>query len=485
MPGRRPGLLPTAILVSAMLAGCSGGGDGPTADTQDAVAADAPGTQDPAPTTGSLKQASAGTATEAAQGNGEIRGRVQDNGDLPVAAATVAVLGTEATTRTDPEGAFAFANVTPGKHRLRVDSADYVAHEGDVVVEAGRVTEVVITVVPPAGQDAGALPHLHDLWGGKTTLLLADVAVTADDLVLAPNAIKDWPVQLPEQRPDGQPAVVPPGTAEMKVTVTWDPDDITLPRVGLRYETAANDTQYDLPRQASGVPWVIPVKPGENDHGHQRFTLWQFTLFSAGKRGSTDTQSDAALVDGSFAVRIELTRGDLPVDPPHPMHWNGSTEIELRPFAKVSQSLRHAPQACPHVTRLLLDEERVVPPGTGQLRIRFTYKHNTVPPTTPGEPVWRLTWKSADLHPTLTPTGEYAAGAPATPGTVQEFVIPVEPHQADAYYQTKSNWAFAATTGDPLLDECSPGSLGVNFTPQPALSMSFQLEVIAEQAVEP
>lgn len=477
---------PALLMASLALAGCLGDGGG---KPRDADLDDAPSGSleqqvlDPPPAAeGGLQQSQAGVA-QAAPGNGEIRGLVYDVGEVPVAGAVVALLGTEATATSGPEGAFRFVNVSAGRHTLRVDAADYVAHEGAVDVVPGRVTEVLVRVAYPPGQDAGSRPHLHDYWGTDTTITLVDAAIVVDALVVGANSQLAWDVPIPDDRTDGRPALVFPATANVTVTVAWDAQDIMLPAVGVRWRTAANDTQYESPLQPPGQPFTIPVLPVEADNGHQLFSLWTFQIYSGSRQHPSS--HTPGLADGEFNVRIDVAKGQLLADPPHPDHWGTNDTLVVRGWGKVTGMLVAAPEACPTAHRFAMDEDAIVPPGTLTLAIRFHWQPATLPSGHPGERAWTLLAKPADLPPDA-PLSSYTPLQPSGgQGTDLQYAVPLSQAQADAFYQSKSNWLFAAVTADAALESCatSDAGLALNLGGLAPLFTRFQLEVVAQKAM--
>lgn len=429
---------------------------------------------------------------------GEIRGRVVDDVQLPVADAAVSVLGTEAIVRTDGNGSFRFLDVPAGSHTLRVESADYRPEESVVAVKAGRITEVTLVVVGFEDRGPGYRPHQHDLWGSDELVVLMDdeldmrenskflsgrpVLAEAYETAVAPNQNISWEIPIPAARADGRPAIILPGTATVTVTVTWDAQDITLSKMGLRYENAASADPHWLAPRASGVAFTIPVGAGEADHGHQSFTLWNFFLYSGNHPQIPGFQP--AVAAGAFHVRIDLAKGVLGVDPPHPNYWNESTSIVVRNFTTLYSITVTAPEACESTARFIADDAMIVPPGTQQLRMRLHWQHATLPSGYPSERSWTLRWKPADLHPSETAVADYQTQPPSGgSGATLEYTVPVQPAQTDAYYQTKSNWAFAATTANAALGQCSASGtgLGIATTGVQALFTRFQLEVIADK----
>jgi hypothetical protein len=120
-------LLATAVLVSLLVAGCTG--------------AQAPATANPVPTRAPDGQFNDDT--------GAIVGQVVDPEFLPVADAELLVLGTDLRTRTALDGSFSISFVPPGNHKLVAAKLGYHSGQAQVKVEAGQKTDLVEVVLTP------------------------------------------------------------------------------------------------------------------------------------------------------------------------------------------------------------------------------------------------------------------------------------------------------------------------------------------------
>lgn len=110
------GILVVTILALTGLAGCAEEGIEPTDETE---------------------QVFDELETQATDETGVIRGVVLDPTIVPVVEATVAIIGTEQSTLTNENGAFAFEGLEPGTYFLDVSKVGYNATQSSVTVEAG------------------------------------------------------------------------------------------------------------------------------------------------------------------------------------------------------------------------------------------------------------------------------------------------------------------------------------------------------------
>ncbi len=89
--------------------------------------------------------------THAAPATGAIQGRILTPAGGPARGATIAVLGTRLSTRSNPEGGFTLAGVPPGRHELIITGEGYqpVQVEG-VEIEAGQLAWLPAQQMQPA-----------------------------------------------------------------------------------------------------------------------------------------------------------------------------------------------------------------------------------------------------------------------------------------------------------------------------------------------
>lgn len=433
-----------AVLVAVVLAGCSSGGERrPTGGvdtgridqtilpTGDEVAGDA--------------QVTDGGKAEAAPGNGEIRGTVKDDAGLPVEDALVSLIGTEDSAVTDVQGAFRFANVTSGDHTLRITPGEvFRVHEGVVDVEAGRVTLVTITLVPVDGRGPGYRPHLHDYWGDKTEIVLFDTALDwgkagfpgygpAGDALsrsYSANAGTYLYFRIPE-RDDGLPAIVVPGTAQVRFTIAWDESEVDVDRFVLGFQPGDNKYR-EQPPATNGAEATVDIDAEDADNGHQGFSLWGFRI-------KPEARTPPVTILGLIHIKAILVKGHVPVDPPHEDFWGANATSLVRTWDTPATVASNC-CADTHVTALP-DPKRLVPPGTGSLDIRMGFML-TRAPGTPADLTWELLAKPADLRPDA-PLSAYLALTPASESAnLKVYNVPIAATQTDAYYQVDSNWVF-------------------------------------------
>jgi hypothetical protein len=271
--------------------------------------------------------------------------------------------------------------------------------------------------------------------------------VTAYHTVQHPNQGDSVWIPTPTSDDLAQPPIVVPGTGSIDVTFTWDPTEVTVPKIGLAYRTAASTTLNSLPGSGSPASWNIPVQANETDNGHQAFTLWEFYLVYENDATASPTTWRPAVVAGPVHITIKLNKDPSGVrfEPGHVDHWGDKTEMPL-PIQKdangnlVMYSANGGTITASHF--VFLEDGAIVPPGTTRMSIRFTWDSSSA--TIPGEKDLRLGWRSADQPPGPSRGAEqyYRSGAVSCGARCLLYDFTLEGGQTDGYYQQKSNWAF-------------------------------------------
>lgn len=451
-----------ALVLAALLAGCTGGKTGTStgvgAGHLDQQFVDAGSSAASTGTAGSP-----GTGAPPKPGLGTIEGTIVDDGNLTLPGAGVSLLGTQLYATSGKHGEFRFADLKPDVYGLRVQAPAFQVYEGKVTVQSGKVSKVTVTMVPNDSRGPGYRPHVHDYWGRDTQVTLMDDDVdlrqpTSESagsnptefsaLVTTeyPNENHTMYFHLPtEERNDGRPPLVLPYTKELQVTVTWDPADVQVKQFGIGYTpaSASRTTYFNLHPHASGDPWAIPLQPKDTDNGHQYFTLWKFSIWTANAYGQTASFTPET-IQGPIRIKVVLVKGDVSVDPPHADNWNGTTSFVARSGATEFNYLT----VCCTASNInaALDKGRLVPPGTNKMHIKLTWTTkngaNEVPPS-PADGDWVVSWKPASMDPNQYGPPDYKTAAAASSGTrVKEWEVPVASTDTDAFYQTSSNWLF-------------------------------------------
>jgi hypothetical protein len=481
MTSRLPAAAAASLLTLLLLAGCASpdaktDGGLSTGKTEQTIL-DPPGKG--GEVAGS-SQSVAGGKAEAAAGNGEIRGVVQDDAGLAVAEALVSRIGSEASATTDVDGAFRFTNVSAGTHLLRVTASEvYRVHEGEVTVVQDRVTLVTITLVPVDGRGPGYRPHLHDYWGDREELVLLEEPIDWADspgcgtdytkygpagTVITggyqPNNSNWWRCfSIPES--GDTPPIVLPGTKQLRFSATWG-DDVDVDRFVFGYHSPAMQAgsfQVIDDAVGQGEETTLDVTPEMADNGHQLFSLW-------GMRIKPEPRTQPMTILGPIHVKIVMVKGELPVDPPHEDFWGGNTSLLVRAWDPPKSGVT----LCCSDFHMMLppDANLIVPPGTLALRMRFSVVLGQASGT-PADGEWDLLAKPANLAPG-TPLEDYRVLEPeGTSGGVQTYLLRLDPSETDAFYQKQSNWMFAARATTDLAE-------GMQETQH-----HFRLEAIAEK----
>lgn len=399
---------------------------------------------------------------------GAARIQVKDSAGLALEGARVQLIGTQHFGNTDPEGRIAFVNITAGEHTLRVERTGFAVHEEPLQINASALVTAEVFLLPTTS--GGFRPHVHDLWGGSTQHIMFDgpfdytTSSSDSDVVFGPvdplirstvHANRNESTSLalvpvPEQV-DGGPNLVFPGAASIDVTVSWDTDDSTLERVGVAVAEPDDSKPKYFARKASGSTWTIPVGPdgfGLSDVGHQRYTFWDFYLYPGNNFGQP-TQWTPGLVTGPFQVTITVHKGDMvPVEPEHRDFWGKRTKQVLMDTTEPALEDPSNPTGDRYRNKghIFLDHGTLVPPGTDRLTINHTWVYRTGHGEAGGTALdmpYVLTWRTADQHKHTTTLDEYrrTPGAPCGDHCVQ-YDFELEPGWEDAFYQTRSLWAF-------------------------------------------
>ncbi|MBI2078310.1 MAG: carboxypeptidase regulatory-like domain-containing protein [Euryarchaeota archaeon] len=421
------------LLLPMLAAGCLGGGDAP--GTSSAV---------------TLVEAEPGIVI--ASDRGALVVAVANEANLSVAGARVSVLGSDLFGDTDKAGRFTFRNVTVGDQVLLVQHESFQTAEVPVAITAGNVTRVHVNLVPRDDRGAGYVPHTHDFWGGadEFTLIDRDVtlapspsdATTANAFVngqVRANTNQTWPIAILGE-PDEH-KIVLPGTKEMRVTFSWRPTQVTLPRIGFGYRhPAMSGAGFTLlePKAAGGT-WTLRVLPAMADSGHQKFSLWSLIAYSANSYTSPTTFAPA-VVTGPLHVKVVLVRGEVTLEPPHEDFWTAGDTRILSDYARAQYDGGANPTRNPSYG-LRLDSKQIVPPGTKKLRIEFRVVYAAQESVNALD--WDLTWRTGSQNPQTTTVTQYSRATPTTDTPLHKvWEIDVKPEDSDAFYQTQSNWNF-------------------------------------------
>lgn len=400
-----------------------------------------------------------------AEGEGALIGKVQDDAGTPIGDATVALLGSNISgAKTDALGKFRLLNVSAGTYTLRSDHPGYRPTEEPVTVEAGKVTNIIVFMLPLHDVGPGYRPHLHDYWGELTEVVVIDNTFTwhepYDDAgpysetyrqaydtvsqeVAHPCVWTDshdevyfnnrqiW-FDVPEQ-------LVWAGTSEIQVTLRWDQQDYVGEELLLAWRPATSDKYVEGEYFAKGETYTIPVGIREADSSHQSFTLWEFFV-CVGKSSEEHPRTFVGDVD----VEMKLIRGHpiLP-EPSHPRFWVNGTTVPVVDAEEKTTSNSY------YLSRTPLDdgffhvgasEGRIVPPGTKELHARIEWGYDA--PVV--NDAFSLSYRPANVNRfQWKDPADLIVPEPTESGTnYRTYVIPVDPEQTDAFYQIRSNWAF-------------------------------------------
>lgn len=392
-----------------------------------------------------------------AENRAVVRGEVRDDANFPVPGARVSLIGTEFFDDTDKSGWFYMENVTIGEFTLRVEHLRFRAYEEAITTEPGNITTARVNLVPNEERGAGYQTHIHDYWGEKTEHILFDDTVQMCNGLLGEcedethyligatwysntNSINARRQIAIPALPDGTPNTVYPGTAEIHVTFRWETTDSTLSKLGFEYAPASSSDIIDMGRHASGEPWIIEVTPEMTDHGHQKYTLWEFFL-RPGNNVQAAPDYEPGFTPGEIDVEIILIKADtIPPEPPHEDFWGEEEQLRIHNGTEPirASGIRFRP-----IFRL--DDGQIVPPGSATMRMTFWWDYSEEPPgvATPLDFDYVLLWRSSEQNPADTEISEFHRAEPIETGDqLRVYEIDLDPAQTDAFYQKKSNWQW-------------------------------------------
>lgn len=238
--------------------------------------------------------------------------------------------------------------------------------------------------------------------------------------------------------------LVPPGTAEVIVTVTYTPPP-TAPTAIIRvsWMTAAGEAQeVEVP---AGEPVVIKVGEKDADAPLQARSLWWFSVRPVAQPAGVIAPSDIAIK--AVAKRAE---GELPLIPEAKDPWGGAARIVLASGAGASTALMSADPAGEGFTfgqNVWGIETGLVAPGTSKIQAKLSWSNAGT-----AKPALKYWWDGDNNGPlTLVEDG-------ASSRTF-EFVVPEKLY--DSPYQPRSLWAFwySVDGGDAPAGVAGPGEV--------------------------
>lgn len=397
-------------------------------------------------------------------GTGGLIGRVIDDAEAPVATASVSLDGTDKSTQTNKSGGFRLMNITAGTFTLRVLHEAHRSHTSTVEILPNRVREILVTVLPFENVGAGYRSHQHDLWGGRTEVVVIDSDFDYHHLtddpayqsaVFATQTAQINPcIFLNEPFPgnreilfDDDQQLVYQGTSKVVVTLSWDDVDSLNTELALAWQTANGTLKHQGPYIERDEAFTIVVTPPDWDSSHQGFTVWRFWVCVTDNEVGTlaDPSLQPHYFAGTVHVRMSIHRG-LPIEyeEPHPRHWGTNTTLLVVPTTtrtfRIQDVWAGGRNADDTVFGVRPPGQKIVPPGTAMLRCVLTWTYDAAANNKawsltyrPGNVGRREAWDPADLN--RTEAKERGASS-------RTYEIALGPGESDAFYQKVSGWLF-------------------------------------------
>lgn len=407
------------------------------------------------------------SVAEAADGNGTVVGTILNKHGFALAEATVQLVEPGLFVDTDDKGNFTFERVPAGIHTLRVDKQTYKAFQEPLEVVAGERVRVEIVMALVDDVSPEDTEHIHDYWGPLDRIMIMDGPVDLSDQGTAGSgdvtyANLDgignyaWEFTLPATAAhpppgaEGRAALIYPGTERVEVTITWTPDDFEVTDLMFGYDGPNADPEWFDPAP-SGTVYEIPiVDPAMNDRGHSQVSRWEFMLRAQNNPTNLagGDSYEPALADGSVHVNVEVIKGDVPLEPPHPRPWADGPCVQVRSFEDTGEAPNPAgivPQRRPQDRfGTIAMGHGVVPIGATNMTISFQWTHERVG-AMDAVPVndWDVRFSTADQNLediTLDDLRVPELVSEDLAAQTKTYVMEIEPGWHDPWYDTRSSW---------------------------------------------
>lgn len=273
--------------------------------------------------------------------------------------------------------------------------------------------------------DTGA--HVHDYWDGadEMEVLWRTQSYTFNN-VGGPGST--WTTRF--YPPDDH--VVPQGTSELRITVTWSETSEELNSYGDLdlWMQPADATEPVLAKEnlVSGQAFLVPLSYAQADLPHQQISGWEFQVRIHGSSAPHN------LFFGSVTLKVDAVRGlELQPFPAHPDQWQNETAIRLAEaegqFTRISYT---GTGGFPPLIGAL--EGALVPLGTKEVLVALTTQSDV--------PIGAL-----DLFYHGANTRQWTAAEPVEVSEqTRAYHILVDDEMVDGPYARASLWEFQLRT---------------------------------------
>lgn len=280
--------------------------------------------------------------------------------------------------------------------------------------------------------------HVHNYWGGRDSLIILEQEGTSRVAQSQGHALAG------EFRPE-EGSIIPQGAGTIEVTADWTLHESDSPLGGATKSDFDGAEIWVKTANDSEAQRVGPIEKGGNlrfnstneqaDPPHYVLSLWRFQVVVTKADGSTTT------FNGNAKMAVTAFRTlPLPVFPPHPDRWNGSTELLLSDaehsvgYHVATPVFIQCANGCLPV--VVPDAGLVIPHDTSEVVV-------TAIPSQTSSPIPI----GLRYHGATTYTFMEVAPDSQLPGA-QTYRIPVD-GSGDSPYATQSLWEFAFHFGTP------------------------------------
>lgn len=308
---------------------------------------------------------------------------------------------------------------------------------------SGDVPDDIGVITDPRDRANRTGEHVHDYWGGKTTIDLVDAEQQSTWNTVAGQGNWRRTFVSPDE------VVVPQGTASINITVGWE-DGSQADNYGAVsvWVKPANTVEPRFVREvANGDTVEVRLAYEEADLPHQLLSAWEYIV-----QYNNSGEAYSAFFLASTHLVATAHRGlELRPFPAHPDLWQGRDEVPLADATRSMTNVGYTGSgSLPTVVRAL--EGALVPPDAARVAVAVTLEAASPLPAAGGAiQVW---YHPADSRAWV------SLGVVSSVDGSASWEIPVEPGMGDGPYGNASLWQFRIyTPEDPAQPRAHAGNV--------------------------